>query len=187
MTRQRSAHIMDPDVRWLAALAVDLSEDYLPSEAWISSPFAWILQTPSRTRGAIGEKLVAGWAASKGFDVVRSPNSQADRIIEGHRIEIKFSTLWTNGGFKFQQIRDQDYDYCLCLGLSPFDAQAWLLPKDVLRRHVIGIMGQHTGAAGRDTAWLGFPADRPYAWMEPFGERLRDVARLLSEAGRGPF
>jgi len=177
--------IQDPDVRCLAALATDMSNDYLPSDAWVGSPFAWILQTPSRTKGAIGEKLVAGWAASKGFDVVRSPNSDADRVINGHRIEIKLSTLWANGGFKFQQIRDQDYDYCFCLGISPFDAQAWLLPKDVLREEVIGVMGQHTGAGGKDTAWLGFNEEQPYDWMKPYGGRLRAVARLIEKAGYG--
>lgn len=152
----------------------------------MGSPFQWILSLPSRSKGAVGEALVAGWCAAKGFDVVRTGDSQADRIIEGHRVEIKFSTLWKSGGFKFQQIREQNYAFCLCIGISPFDAQAWLLPKAVLREHVIGHMGQHTGAAGADTAWLGFPADTPYPWMEPYGGRLADVRRLLTENGRGP-
>jgi hypothetical protein len=121
----------------------------------------------------------------KGFDVVRSPDSEADRVVEGHRVEIKFSTLWKSGGFKFQQIRDQDYDFCLCIGISPFDAQAWLLPKTVLQTYVIGHMGQHTGAGGKDTAWLGFDAGDPYDWMSPHGGRLGDVERLLRQAGRG--
>jgi len=131
--------------------------------------------------------LVAGWCAAKGFDVVRSRSSQADRIVDGHRIEIKFSTLWKNGGYKFQQIRDQDYDYAFCLGVSPFDAHAWLIPKTILRQYVIGHMGQHTGAGGSDTAWLGFPPNKPFDWMAPYGGRLSDVAQLLSTNGRGRF
>jgi len=180
--------IVDPDVQILAALSGTLAPDYARAadDPWVGSPFEWILKVPSRTKGAIGEALVAGWAAAKGYDVLRSRNSDADRIINGHRIEIKMSSLWASGGFKFQQIRDQDYDYCLCIGISPFDAQAWLLPKPLLRERVIGHMGQHTGAQGTDTAWLGFPGNSPYDWMAPYGERLGDVARLLGENGRGP-
>lgn len=180
--------ITDPNVQALAFISGSLAGDYVRDEddPWIGSPFAWILEQPSRSRGAIGEKLVAGWCASKDFDVARSPDSQADRIIEGWRVEVKFSTLWKSGGFKFQQIREQDYEYCLCLGVSPFDAQAWLLPKAVLREHVIGHMGQHTGATGTDTAWLGFQAGKPYPWMAPYGDRLADVRRALEEVGRGP-
>lgn len=179
--------IKDPEVRLLAGLATTLAPDYVrgDDDPWSGSPFRWILSVSSRQKGAIGEALIAGWSAAKGFDVLRTGDSDADRIIEGHRVEIKFSTLWANGGFKFQQIRNQKYDFCLCLGLSPFDAQAWLLPKSVLLQHVIGHMGQHTGAGGQDTAWLGFPATKPYQWMSAHGGRLQDVERLLRAAGRG--
>lgn len=183
-----TAAIRDPDVRLLAGLSATLEPSYAPSlnDPWIGSPFEWIRRVPSRTRGAIGESLVAGWCAARGFDVVRARNSDADRIIHGHRVEIKVSTLWANGGYKFQQIRNQGYDYCFCLGISPFDAHAWLLPKSILLQFVIGHMGQHTGAAGTDTAWLGFQPSTAFRWMEPFGGRLGDVAKLLASGGRGP-
>lgn len=111
--------------------------------------------------------------------VARSPDSHADRVINGHRIEIKLSTMWAGGTYRFQQIRDQDYDHIFCLGISPFEAHAWLLPKSVLLEHVIGYMGQHTGASGRDTAWLGFPVDRPYPWMQAFGGTLDSAWQVL--------
>lgn len=181
--------IVDPEVQILAALATALEPDYARpvDDPWIGSPFEWILHTPSRTKGAIGEALVAGWCAAKGFDVVRARSSDADRIINGQRVEIKMSTLWASGGYKFQQLRDQNYDFAFCLGVSPFDAHAWLIPKAVLLDYVIGHMGQHTGAGGTDTAWLGFPATQPFPWMEPYGGRLGDVARLLEENGRGTW
>ncbi|MCZ2405060.1 hypothetical protein IV498_18345 [Paenarthrobacter sp. Z7-10] len=181
--------IDDSDVQILAALSASLAPGYARAvdDPWIGSPFEWILKVPSRTKGALGEALVSGWAAAKGFDVIRSRNSDADRVINGHRIEIKLSSLWRSGGFKFRQIRDQEYDYCFCIGISPFDAQAWLLPKALLQEHVIGHMGQHTGASGTDTSWLGFQSDRPYEWMEPYGERLADVAQLLKSNGPGVY
>lgn len=183
-----AGRLVNPDVQLLAGLATTLAPDYAvgPDDPWEGSPFKWILSIPSRTKGAVGEALVAGWCAAKGFDVVRTGDSAADRIVEGHRVEIKFSTRWKNGGFKFQQIRDQEYDYCFCIGVSPFDAQAWLLPKSVLRERVIGRMGQHTGATGRETAWLSFQANNPFQWMAPYGGRLSDVEQLLRAAGRGP-
>lgn len=180
--------INDPEVQTLAAIATALAPDYAPeqNDPWEGSPFQWIKSQPSRTVGAIGESLVAGWCAAKGFDVVRSASSDADRVIEGHRVEIKFSTLWKTGGYKFQQIRDQEYDYCFCIGVSPYDAHAWLIPKAVLRRYVIGHMGQHTGAEGADTAWLGFVVGNEYEWMKPHGGTLSSVKRLFEEVGRGP-
>lgn len=85
------AKIHDPEVQLLATLSATLEVDYASDsdDPWIGSPFAWILQQPSRTKGAIAEKLVAGWCATKGF-------------------EIKFSTMWKNGIYKFQQIREQN-------------------------------------------------------------------------------
>jgi len=183
-----SGPITDQDVQLLAGTAATLQSDYLdPSEdPWAGSPFAWIRPRPSRQRGAIGERLVAGWCAAKDFDVVRSHSSDADRVINGHRIEVKFSTLWASGVYKFQQIRNQQYDYLFCLGVSPFDAHAWLLPKSTLLQHVIGHTGQHTGSTGQDTAWISFMATSPHAWMAPYGPRLADVARILNSLGRGP-
>jgi len=179
-----SDRVTDPDVRLLAGLAATLESDYVnPTEIemWSGSPFRWIRTRPSRQVGAIGEALVSGWCASKGFNVNRSPDSDADRVIAGHRVEIKFSTLWTdNRIYKFQQIRDQNYDYCFCLGLSPFKAHAWFIPKTALRvDRPPALVPQHGGASGRDTKWLSFTAEAPPAWLEPYGGRLSQVAGLI--------
>jgi hypothetical protein len=180
--------ITDPEVNLLASIATTVHQDYASDEVdpWEGSPFAWIKGRPSRQVGAIGEKLVSGWCAAKGFDVTAAPNSDADRVVHGHLVEVKFSTLWANGGYKFQQIRDQDYERLFCLGVSPSDAHAWLVPKPVLYDHVIGHTGQHTGAAGTETAWLGFPADNPPAWLEPYGGTLAKVAEVLAGLDHGP-
>jgi hypothetical protein len=180
--------VTDPEVLVLAGIAATLEPDHAPGsdDPWEGSPFKWIKSQPSTTKGKIGEQLVAGWCAAKGFDVVRSGDREADRVIEGHRVEVKLSTLWKAGVYKFQQIRDQNYDFCFCLGICPFDAHAWLLPKAVLVQHVIGHMGQHTGAAATDTAWLSFPVNRPLPWMTPYGRRLSDIRVLIEALGRGP-
>jgi hypothetical protein len=170
----------DPDVTLLATIAESLVEDFVPEQdPWRDSPFAWIRNKQSRTVGKIGELLVSGFLAAKGFDISRTGDSQADRLINGVRVEIKFSTLWKSGIYKFQQVRDQDYALMFCLGISPFDAHAWVLSKELLLQHAIGVLGQHGGSASRDTAWLSFPPDEPYEWMRPCGGRLRDAVSVL--------
>jgi hypothetical protein len=170
------------EVSIMAEISVMLNHEYLDDseDPWANSVFKWIKSQPSRRVGAIGERLVEEWALHHKFDVQRSPDSEADRVINGHRIEIKLSTLWASGGYKFQQIRDQNYEHCFCLGISPFEVHAWLLPKSILQKHVIGHMGQHTGADGADTAWIGFQAGNEFDWMKPYGNTLQDVKKLLA-------
>ena len=177
-----ASRITDPDVALLAALSGGLEADYAPDDLeWEGSPFAWIKSRPSRQIGAIGEKLVAGWCAARDLDVTRSPNSDADRVIGGKRCEIKFSTRWKNGVYKFQQIRDQDYDFAILLGVCPFDAHAWVVPKTQLLAQKgqpgSGMTGQH--ARGEETAWLSFPHDSPPAWLRPHGGKLATAGKLM--------
>lgn len=176
----RDARITDPDLQLLASIAASLEPDYRSDDdGWAASPFGWIKRQQSRTRGKIGEQLVAGWCAAKGFDVTAAPNSDSDRVIAGLRTEIKFSTLWQGGFFKFQQIRDQDYDVVFCLGLSPFDAHCWIVPKSTLQRQPDGVQPQHGGQAGTDTLWLQVrPNDVP-EWLHEWGGTLADAHAVL--------
>lgn len=167
----------------LASLAQTIRDDYADDESlWADSPFGWIKTRPSRQVGAIGEKLVAGWLAAKGCDVTRSPDPEADRIVNGQSVEIKFSTLWANGTYTFQQIRDQNYDGMLCLGISPFAAHAWYVPKPKLmalwKKNGV-IAGQHGGRTGGDTAWITVDPTNPPKWLLRFGGKLSEVAAAL--------
>jgi len=174
--------IKDPEVQLLATIASTLKADYVREGAhdpWAGSPFAWIRTRPSRQVGKIGEQLVAGWCAAKGLDVTSSGDSEADRVIAGRRVEIKFSTLWESGVYTFQQFRDQNYEFAICLGISPFDAHCWVIPRDVLRQHVIGHRPQHTGRGGTETFWLSFEAASPPTWLAPYGGRLAHAYEIL--------
>lgn len=177
--------IVDPEVQALANISAILQAEYAGEElAWAGSPFAWIKTRPSRQVGTIGERLVAGWLAAKGFDVARSPDSDADRLIESRRAEIKFSTLWANGGYRFQQLRDQNYEFAICLGVSPFSAHCWVIPKVVILdrwRRRDGIQSQHGGGAGTDTAWIHVVPDAQSRWITDFGGTLTSGAESLSK------
>ena len=174
--------ISDPDVRLLASIAGLLRADYVDFEKeglWRESPFAWISTAPARQVCKIGEQLIAGWFAAKGLDVTRSGDSEADRVIAGRRMEIRCSLLLKNGVYTFQQIRDQDYDYAICLGVSPFEAQCWVISKDVLRKHVFRHTSQDRGRLGTDAFWLSFQANDPPDWLKSCGGSLSEAFVVL--------
>ena len=177
MTQRR---ITDPEVNFLAGIAATLEPDYAEHKGeWLTSPFGWIRRQPPARKGKVLEQLVSGWCAAKGFDVTSALNRDCDRIIGGLRAEIKGSTLWESGIFKFQQLRDQQYDVVICLGILPFDARCWVIPKAILMAHPQGVTGQHGGQRGTDTAWLVFNPDTPPSWLSDWGGRLSEAHAVL--------
>ena len=157
------------------------------TDPWEGSPLAWIPTRQSRQRGKIGEQLLAGWCVANGLAVTPAHSSQFDRVIHGYRVEIKASTLWQGGFYKFQQIRDQEYDLVMCLGISPLDAHCWVLPKRLLYQYVIGHMGQHGGRGARDTDWLTVDPTSPPEWLLPWGGTLSEALQVLIGLGSGPY
>ena len=168
-------YIRDPEVERLASIAEGVEVDFPPDEGeWSHSPFGWIKQRESRTRGKIFETLVTEWLVSQGITVGNSPDSKADRIIEGARAEIKGSTLWKAGYYKFQQIRDQDYEFVVCLGISPFEAHCWVIEKEqIMDLWASGkIPSQHNGKQGTETAWITVNPMRVPEWLQSCGGTL---------------
>lgn len=149
------------------------------SLAWNGSPFEWVITLPSGSKGKLGKRLVYQWCALKGLSIDSSPDPEADMLINGHRVEIKFSTLWKTGIYKFQQIRDQNYEYSVCLGISPSDAHCWVISKAILRKHVIGHLGQHTGVLGQETAWFTVNPQNPPEWIIKCGGSLEKAFIVL--------
>ena len=174
----------NPDVREIVRITESLHNDYSSSNlAWKESPFAWIKSLPSKTVGKVGEQIIERWCSTHNFDVESSPDSEADRIINGLRVEIKFSTLWQTGIYMFQQLRDQAYDVVICLGFSPFNVHCWVLSKKlVLEKWGSGeIRSQHGGSRGQDTAWLSVNPNNPQIWLTPPSGRPAEAIQVLRQ------
>lgn len=170
--------IQNPEVQLVVSIAATLEKRYAKKKLhWRDSPFRWMAEgLPSRTKGKVAEELVARWCTHKGFAVTQTGDSEADLMISGKRVEVKLSMLWATGVFRFQQFRDQDYDYGICLGISPNDVQCWVIPKIVLLEEATP---QHLGRRGTDTRWLSFPASDPPAWLDQYGGRLSEVYKII--------
>jgi hypothetical protein len=178
---------MITDFDLLATAANYIKADFqVDDQTWVGSPFDWVLDLPPGSKGKLGKKLVYQWCALKGLAVDRSPDSEADMLVNHHRVEIKFSTLWIAGIYKFQQIREQNYEYSVCLGISPQTAHCWVISKSVLRQNVIGHLGQHTGSAGQETAWFSVKPTNPPAWLVPYGGTLDQAFTVLNSLSARP-
>lgn len=186
--------IHDPDVRRLADMATELKREYVEADGvWAGSPFAWIKAQPSsRRRGKIGEQLVERWCVQHGLRVEGVRDTQADTKVQDHRVEVKSSTRWETGIYKFQQIRDQDYAFLICLGLSPTSAHCWIIPKAVVFSKdvlFVYVTPQHGGKKkGKytyddkneyDTYWFRVDPGEPDEWLAPYGGTLAAASQVL--------
>ena len=157
---------------------------------WAGSPFEWIQQKSPSAKGKIRRRLITKYLTLKGFDVTRSSNRGANMIIAGKLVETKTSSLWKGGIYKFQQLRDQDYDFVLCLGISPLDVHCWAIPKRVImdKWYSGEIPSQHLGQEGIDTAWLSINPHTPPEWIKEWGGSLaKAVTKIIEITGHKPL
>ncbi len=145
------------------------------NDLWINSPFEWVIKLPPRKKGKLGGKLVASWLASKDLQIDTSKDASETITINGRKIAIKFSTLWTNGIYKFQQIRNTGYEYVLCLGISPFDVHCWVFDKKYALEHATK---QHKGGA-KSEYWITIDPKKPPEWAMEQGGTLSKAYQLL--------
>ena len=140
-------------------------------KGWEKSPFYWIRQQPSRRIGAVGEAFARSLLEQHGLIVTSPLSSEHDFVCQGKKTEHKFSTLWEKGKYTFQQFRDQDYDVAMLVGLAPHTAHIWCVPKPVLMAawQRGDLIGQHGGAAAKETAWLDVQPAAVPAWLAPYG------------------
>lgn len=133
------------------------------------------------TKGALSRDIVREWLTANGLRTGKSPDREADLLVEKRRVEIKFSLLWEGGIYKFQQLRDQRYDSVICLGISPYNAHCWVHSKDEVLKNW---RGQHGGQQGKDTSEVNFRPGAEPLWFQPNGGRLADALTRIRELAK---
>jgi hypothetical protein len=99
------------------------------------SPLSFVLMLAPRTRGKLGEMLLAQIAGEAGLTVGKAESVAYDVRIGQARYEVKFST---EDPPRFQQVRDPreagatKYDFLVCISGRPHGLVYWLIPAEAL-------------------------------------------------------
>ena len=136
---------------------------------WNGSTFELAKNMGPKSKGAWGERLTCDILESFGAKVPRDKKgknkkpkgagSDYDVWVNGKKIEVKTSFAWddTPDKFVWQQIRDQDYEYIVFIGVNPGECKAWWATKDDIVDNIFGedSYRQHGGSSGmQDLYWI---------------------------------
>lgn len=167
---------------YLSLILEDLESEHTPDESWQESPHRWILERPSGTKGAIARKIVARWALASGLQLSNYGTDRQRLLRDGDAIyQVKSSTMWKTGRYRFQQFRKISYDYAILLGIAPHEIHLWVIPKEAIQTHIEGSNGQHTGAGATETDWYEIDPYNPPFWLEEWGGTPEAARRVLNE------
>ncbi len=144
-------------------------------DLWKNSPFEWTLKLPPARKGKLGSDLITSWLASKGTHIETTKDAAKTIVINDQKVSLKFSTLWTNGIYKFQQIRSTGYDFVICFGVSPFAAHCWVFEKSYAIKNATK---QHKGGA-KSEYWISINPNQPQEWIKGFGGTLDEAYQLI--------
>lgn len=146
-------------------------------DLWKNSPFEWILKLPPSRKGKLGSDLITSWLASKGTHVGKAKDATKTLIINKHKVSLKFSTLWANGIYKFQQIRSTGYEFIICFGVSPFAVHCWVFEKSYALKNAAK---QHKGGA-KSEYWITIDPNHPQNWAKGFGGTLDEAYQIIKK------
>lgn len=159
-----------------------LEREYQPDSSWDDSPYGWLLGQPSGRKGAIARKLVTQWASLyeiylKSYGIDNQRFLRSDNAI----FQVKSSTMWEAGRYRFQQFRKGPYDHVILLGIAPREINIWVVPVGVIETHVIGSHGQHTGAGASETDWYEVDPNSVSPWLTEWGGTPEAAGRILRQ------
>jgi hypothetical protein len=117
------------------------------------------------------------WFASEGILFKKAASSGETLELNNRRFAVKFSTLWTNGFYRFQQIRMDDYDFLICFGLSPFKAHCWIFAKELA---ITNATPQHRAEKGAEY-WLTVDPNQVPKWAAKSGGTLEEAKKVLEQ------
>jgi hypothetical protein len=119
----------------LRELFFQKASDVVPAKepSWEGARFEKFKARTPAASGSMFEVLIRKWAAWAGLHVEDRRSSDHDMIIGRRRIEVKGSTLDSMGWFHFNQIRQDEFDLAVLVGLTPDDCSMWVEDGDALR------------------------------------------------------
>jgi site-specific DNA-methyltransferase (adenine-specific) len=169
-------HEFSAEFQSLVATATNLQKDWeKKSDLWKGSPFEWIVQLPARSKGKLARTLISEWFVSKGLIIQRLKDSSETLLVNGIQYAVKFSTLWENSIYQFQQIKRDGPDFIICFGISPFSTHCWVIKKEQAIAH--GKM-QHKGAQDSDY-WFSISLENIPSWVKDSGGSLEDAFNVI--------
>ena len=106
----------------------------------------------SSSFGAHGRRELLSFLSGHGCQIgKKAGRGPYHAIINNKKVVIKVSTIWRGGtNYVFQQIKEGDWDYLICVGISSAEDHLWITDYDSLKN----VTGQHTGAGAKETKWL---------------------------------
>lgn len=126
---------------------------------WIDTPNEPIKGMVSSTKGRFGQLLVAAALRDMGHTVAKGGSNEFDLLVDGNRrVEVKLSTRWSAGCYKFQQLREpHDFSDVAFVFVDPTEINIYFANRASINAHVFNACEnlQHVGQAGNSGVyWL---------------------------------
>ena len=189
-------------------LLLEVIRDHSPASKWTNAPLESFRRVENTNRGEIGEDFIRRYLDRNGIETISGSRLRpTDLTIADRRFEVKTASEDKGGNFQFNHIRmDREYDYLLCLGVSPAgiwfngwrkggigvgafaesEAQLDVFRQHVERAHGVGeISAHHPGAAVSELSAVGAvssAASRKGAMM-----RIAEIVRFVGAAREPPL
>ncbi|MCP4139403.1 MAG: site-specific DNA-methyltransferase [Chloroflexi bacterium] len=115
---------LSENFRKLASSASVLENKFKSQDVpWENSPFEWQHYLAPNQKEVVGKELMLSWLESE------------EIMLKKEKVSLKFSTLSAEGNYEFENILEDDHEYLLCFGISPFEAHAWVFERATLSTH----------------------------------------------------
>jgi len=161
----------------------------IEEDIYRGSEFEWYRNLSSKRKGRVGELMVGDHFQKMGMEVYTSKEARTKKLVDKSvrlsdydlyikdleiRAEVKTSTIWGNtNSFKFQQIREQEYDIIVFQFIHPDYVQLFYCTKEEAQQFImIEGNGQHGGGDAEETSWISVTKDKIPAYMKPLNQLI---------------
>ena len=97
---------------------------------WAGSQLAWTRSLAAGTKGKLGRQLVIELCRDEGLTAIQR---RFLVYVENKAVSVKCSVLGLEGNYFFENVKEDGYQFLFCLGISPHDVHAWVIPSEKLQ------------------------------------------------------